>query len=168
MYWLNVSKLAEDLREGRVEEKDRFKYYLATSILWTLGTQPFFYCGRRFNTWDLISAAVDVAIAIVGIILCYRANKSGDNNDFIGRMICLSWPITIKLAGLFVPLMLIFLALVHIGAWTMGSDFDMAKDGPVQHIFGVAWSALFGICFYRLLYKYVTLVAHAKVAENPD
>ncbi len=30
MYWLNVSKLAEDLREGRVDERERFKYYLAT------------------------------------------------------------------------------------------------------------------------------------------
>jgi hypothetical protein len=31
MYWWNVSKLAEDLREGRVEEKERFKYYFAYS-----------------------------------------------------------------------------------------------------------------------------------------
>ena len=42
MYWLSVSKLAEDLREGRVDQKEQFKYYLATFILWNIFVQLFF------------------------------------------------------------------------------------------------------------------------------
>jgi hypothetical protein len=52
----------------------------------------------------LISASIFVAITIIGIVLCYRANRRGDNTDFIGRMICLSWPIGIKLGVVFLTI----------------------------------------------------------------
>ncbi len=32
MHWWNISKLAEDLREGRVDEKERFRYFLPSFI----------------------------------------------------------------------------------------------------------------------------------------
>jgi hypothetical protein len=164
MYWWKVSKLAQDFREGRVEEKERFKYYLATTILWTLGTQPFLYYGSTFKIADLISAAATVTVTIVGIFLCYRANKNGDNTDFIGRIICLGWPIAIRLVALFSALTLIFLALADIGAWAVRSDFDVTNEESIWEIGGV----LLMISFYWLLYKYVTLIAHAKEAENSD
>lgn len=91
MYWLNTSKLTEDLREGRVDEKERCKYFLATFIGWSVAGLLFLHSGRTFSTDGLISIGVILAIAIVGIILCYRVNKSGDNIDFIPRMICLGW-----------------------------------------------------------------------------
>jgi hypothetical protein len=165
MYWWNVSKLAEDFREGRVEEKERFKYYLATSILWTLATQPFLYYGSTFRIADLISAAATVTVTIVGIFLCYRANKNGDHTDFIGRMVCLAWPIGIKLAVLFLPVLVVFVVVFGIAVFRTGPDSDALNYATVGAIIG---GALFTIWFYWLLYKYVTLIAHAKGAENPD
>lgn len=32
MYWWNMSKLADDLREGKLTEDERLKYYLATFL----------------------------------------------------------------------------------------------------------------------------------------
>jgi hypothetical protein len=114
MYWRNVSKLAEDFREGRVEEKEKFNYFLATSVFWFIMAEPFFFYGQTFKTMDVISAAAGLTITIIGIILCYRANRSGDNTDFVGRMICLGWPILIKLAVLFLTIGAVIFILIQM------------------------------------------------------
>jgi hypothetical protein len=91
MYWLNTNKLAVDLREGRVDEKEQFKYYLATFIAWNIGLPLFVLYGAPFGVESLLSIGAGFIIAIIGIMLCYRANRSGDNKDFVPRMICLNW-----------------------------------------------------------------------------
>ena len=101
MYWWNASKLAEDLREGRVDEKERFKYFLATVALWILAVKLLPFPGGASGVEAWISAAVNVTAAFIGISLCYMVNKRGDNRDFIARMICLGWPAGIKFAVLF-------------------------------------------------------------------
>ena len=45
MYWWNVSQLAQDFQEGRVEEKERFKYYLAYSIVTAVVYEASLYVG---------------------------------------------------------------------------------------------------------------------------
>jgi hypothetical protein len=95
----------------------------------------------------IFNAAI-LIIIITGTILCYRANRSGDNADFIGRMICLSWPVHIKIGVLFLAIAVVVIFLI--------SDSDMAR-----YIYG----ALYEICLYWLLYKYVRLVAHPKEAS---
>ena len=89
MYWWNVSKLAEDLREGRVDEKERFKVLSRDFYRRYLAGQLFFNSGDTFSIERLISVTVILAFTVIGIIVCYKANKSGDNTDFIARMICL-------------------------------------------------------------------------------
>lgn len=165
MYWWNVSQLAEDFREGRVEEKERFKYYVATIILWTLGRLPFLNSGSTFKVEHLIAAILAVAGTIIGIILCYRANKSGDNTDFIGRMLCLSWPIGIKVGVLFSSVMIVFLIVFGIAVIETGFDSGTLKYFTVVTIIGIAF---YQVWFYWLLYEHVTLIAHAKGAQNPD
>jgi hypothetical protein len=163
MYWWNVSKLAEDFRDGRVEERERLKYYLATSISWTLGRLPILNSGSTFKMEHLIAAVLVVASTIIGIILCYRANKSGDNTDFIGRMVCLSWPIGIKVGVLFSAFMIVFLIIFGIAVMQTGFDSGALKYFTVATTIGIAFLQ---VCFYWLLYKYVTLIAHAKGAEE--
>jgi hypothetical protein len=104
MYWFSVSKLAEDLHEGRVDEQERLKYYLGTFVAWNLSTQLFLYYGGPFETERLGSVALSIAVTIVGILSCYGANKCGDNTDFIGRMICLGWHCAFRMAALFVAI----------------------------------------------------------------
>lgn len=157
MYWWNVAKLAEDLREGRVEEKERFKYFLATSILWALGPQPFLYYGQTFKVMDVISAVVLLAITVIGTILCYRANRSGDDTDFIGRMICLGWPVLIKVAVL--GIVVVFFEALFV-ALALGSESGSSK--VVDAVLEVLLVGLLGTYYYWLIYKYMALVAHPK------
>jgi hypothetical protein len=95
MYWWNVSKLAEDFQQDRVNEKERFKYYLATSIVAGGVSQLVWFLGWA-KPLHLITAAVILPVTIIGIALRYRANRGNDNADFIARMVCLSWPIGIR------------------------------------------------------------------------
>ncbi|AFM22864.1 hypothetical protein [Desulfomonile tiedjei] len=158
MYWWNVSKLAEDLREGRVQEKERFKYYIAAILMYSIVLElaPFF--PETFNMVEFISSAVGVIITIAGTILCYRVNRNGDNTDFIGRMICLSWPVSIKIGVLFSAIFIVTKTLFHA---TFGID---ANFRPVVAAFDMPLE----VFFYWLLYKYVKLVARPKEAANPD
>ena len=111
------------------------------------------YFPETFNPFNIISSAASLIIDITGTILCYRANRNGDNDDFIGRMICLSWPILIRVVVLFAIFLVVFaqrtVAIVLI------SDSDTAMFMLV---------ALLEIYFYCLLYKYVKLVAQPKEA----
>ncbi len=70
MYWLNVSKLAEDLREGRVDAKEQFKYYLATFVALSIVLPVFFYSVQPISIDDLICLLVSAIIGVAGIILC--------------------------------------------------------------------------------------------------
>lgn len=101
MYWWYACKLAEDLREGRVDEKERFKYFLATFIVWISAVQFIPSPGGASGTESWVSAAVNVTAAFIGISLCYMVNKRGDNRDFIARMICLGWPVGTRFVVLF-------------------------------------------------------------------
>lgn len=160
MYWWNVSKLAKDFQQDGVDEKERFSYCLATFVLWTALIELAYYLGGTFKVLTFVESTATMVITIIGIILCYRANSGGDNRDFIGRMICLGWPIHIKLIVFFVIVCLFFLILSEIVA---GRDISSELAGD---IFGVIASIFFSICYYWLNYKYITLVAQSHMVEN--
>jgi hypothetical protein len=166
MYWWNVSQLAEDLREGRVEEKERFKYYIAFIVLDGVVVELARYYPKTFNMMQVISSAAVVIIAVAGTILCYRANRSGDNTDFIGRVICLSWPIGIKLLVLVAVLGLAIYGMFYLTyrvGWALGCSQD--QIGGVVSVEGLVCKLAFEILYYWLLYKYVKLVAQPKEAS---
>jgi hypothetical protein len=166
MYWWNVSELAKELREGRVEEKDRFKYYLATWLLWTVGSSPFFFYGSTFKITDVIGVAITITVGSIGTILCYRRNRSGDNTDFIGRMICLTWPIGNRLLVLAAATGLAIFSMVTLTfkvGTAMGASVDQIE--AALHVVRLVWKLALEILYYLLLYKYVTLVAQPKEAS---
>lgn len=167
MYWWNVSKLAEDLRDGRVDEKERFKYFLATFIAWNTVVQLFIYSGVPFSIGAFISTAVNLTVAVIGIVLCYRANESGDDADFIGRMICLGWPIGVRLVVTFSA---IFLLLGSITSMPEGADgplpFLSTISGKVREI----WDRFLGIIvvayYFFDMYRRLAFVAKAQGTEE--
>jgi hypothetical protein len=166
MYRWNVSKLAEDLREGRVEEKERFKYYFAYFVLGAVLERLATYFPETFNMVTLISNAALVIILTTGTILCYWANRSGDNTDFIGRMICLAWPINVRLLALAAVIGLALFptfSLTDRVGTAMGYSWDQIKE--VVRVEEYVLRLAFGILYYLLLYKYVKLVAQPKEAS---
>jgi hypothetical protein len=101
----------------------------------------------------------------VGTILCYRTNRSGDDTDFIARMVCLSWPIGIRVLVLFLSIGVTLIALNHIAAAASGSEIvgDAGAD-----VLGELLVLAGEICMFWLLYKYITLVAHGRKPESAN
>ncbi len=160
MYWFSASKLAEDLREGRVDEKERLKYFLATFVAWNLLAQAFFYYGGPFGTERLTSVALNLAATVIGIILCYSANNSGDNSDFIGRMICLGWPCAFRTIAFFLA---IFLMIIVAGI-PLKPEIGRIFDAPEHFIRGSWWPFIF--IYFALISRYLTWVAQRKGTES--
>ncbi len=160
MYWWNVSKLAGDFQQDRVDEKERFKYYLAYVTVVMASTELGYYLGRTFTVLSFIDSAATIAISIIGIVVCYRVNQNGDDRDFIGRMICLGWPIFIKLTVLLVIGYLFFFFVNEMVAGRDASS-DLAGD-----ILGVVARIFFVICYYWMLYKYVNIAAQYHMVKN--
>lgn len=170
MYWWNASKLAVDLREGRVDEKEKFKYYLATIVAWNIVVQTIFHYGDVSSLQHLLFALVILIITVVGTVLCYRANKRGDNTDFVPRMICLGWPVGIRLAVTYSAVML---------AVVLGLSLP-AKAVPPETLYSAIletllsrWNTIFGLLgiyiifpYYLEIYRYLVHVAQKREVEG--
>src|SRR5438270_432101 len=90
---LDMNGAVGDLREGRVDEAESYRYLLARVILGVIGFG--LYSGEQSEPLSrFISVAVDLLIAVVGLGACYRANQRGDGKDFVKRYICLSLPVS--------------------------------------------------------------------------
>lgn len=167
MYWWRASKLAEELREGRVTEKERFKYFLATFILWNVAVPLIVYSSGPFDFDRLISAALNLSVIVTGIILCYRVNKRGDDVDFIPRMICLGWPASVHFAVMVSSFCLGFGVLHSVPAASLGArSFWSVIPGNVRELWAdIPWF-WFVLGYYWSLSSYLIRVANTKEAET--
>jgi hypothetical protein len=171
MYWWNVSKLAEDLREGRIDEKERFKYFLATFIAWSLAVLLFSYSPGPFNLGPPLSVGIYLIMVIVGIVFCYRANKRGDNADFVPRMICLGLPAGIQFAAFFATLVLTFGVIESLPTAASGI-LSLAYTIPGKtwrlwtDVFAGFGTILFTVNYFQTIYDHIALAAKVKGAEK--
>lgn len=111
----------------------------------------------------LVSVALKLTVGIVGIILCYRVNRSGDNKDFIPRMICLGWP-----AGVQFVTILSALTIVQ-GLFSAALGFESLTRIPYR--LWTSWgdwfaSVLFLTGYYWILYGAIAHVAHPDTAKE--
>ncbi len=159
MYWWNASKLAEDLQEGRVDERERFKYFLATFIGWVLVTQLFAYYGGSFELTRLIPLALSVAAGGLGIYACFKANKAGDDKDFIGRMICLGWPCAFRTIAFGVVMFAII--LVGLSGVERKTTISAATGGFLRWS---SWVVIWG--YFGMVQLYVAYFSHPKGTEK--
>jgi hypothetical protein len=167
MYWWNVSKLAADLREGRVDERQRFNYYLATFIAWNLAAQLFFLHGdATFSIERLITVTVILAFSAIGIILCYRVNKKGDDTDFIARMICLGWPIGIQFAVMLSAFALAGGVAISLGEASLGRSFLSAFSDQIRGLWRPFYWNFFILPYYFTISLNLISIARGKKAED--
>lgn len=127
MYFLNVSALAESLKLGKVSQRDKMLYYLLLCLDLFRANDS----GFEIKSIGTTYALMEMFIITVGILLCYKINQLGDNEHFVDRMVCLSWPISCHINIIKILLIIIiapepsnpdsklasdiFLFLLHIG-----------------------------------------------------
>jgi uncharacterized membrane protein len=154
MNLLNPRLLAKDLANNRISEDEQFRYQIATIVLSFLAGRGSLLSGRWTRDYLLVMGLAFV-ISLAGTYACFRANKSGDNQDFITRYVCLSVPLTLwATVARFVLYFLIYFVTVRIQGWTF---MQFWRESSQLFIF--ITGALLLIHFVYL-YRLMFLAAH--------
>jgi len=154
MYFWNVDALVQDLKQNRVSGYDKFLYYLVGILF----IQVAIFLGRT----NLLEFILGLGISIWGIYSCYQVNKAGDNQNFIERMICLSFPIGIRFVVIFTLIGLVTFLPVEIlkdTAQRAGDMYAMQMWSIVSYFVSAAFTGLFAIIFYWYLGRKISAVA---------
>ena len=141
--------------------------YLAFFAALSVVVPVFFYSVGPLSIDDLIYLIVSAITGVIGLILCYRVNRSGDNTDFIPRMICLSWMAIWALLIFFIISFYIHLLTAAMHGFSSFLSY-VSRSGP-QHI-REFWSWLGSFpstpiwvaSYYGMAYFYLVDIARAK------
>jgi hypothetical protein len=104
MYLWKIDSLVNDFRSGKVSQQEEFKYILLFTIAVTLTSDPAIHIDSSYNCYDTIDSVMTLAIAILGVYCCYKINSSGDNKDFIVRVMCIGLPVMIRVLTAMIPI----------------------------------------------------------------
>jgi len=129
MYWWNVHGLAADLAARRVSERDKMLYYVLTTTMYA-GSSALALVPPPPETPTAVLAGqvlIIIASTLAGILICYEVNRRTDDRDFLDRMVCLSWPVTIRLAVVYLPL---YTAYLVAGLLIGGARFSAFFERP--------------------------------------
>lgn len=99
MYLWNVKKLSSGLKENKISEKEKMKYFMVMMLIWTLmfSLSALFPVQLTDKLNYLTVSFFILVLTFVGLYSCYQANRDGDNKDFVARFVCISLPINIRL-----------------------------------------------------------------------
>ncbi|SCM83103.1 hypothetical protein KL86SPO_60066 [uncultured Sporomusa sp.] len=70
-------------------QKEKMKYYLLTTLIPTILVELYMSSPWEINSIKNVNLFMVIFANIIGILLCFEANRLGDNKDFIEKMICL-------------------------------------------------------------------------------
>lgn len=132
MYLWNVDSLVKDFKSGKVSQKEEFKYMLLFTIAITLVSDPILYIGYSYNYYDTLSSALILGISIFGLYNCYKKNTSGDDRDFIVRVMCIGLPVMIRVLSVMIPLLIIVGIIESIFIYPGIIDEESLGNTPMQ------------------------------------
>lgn len=160
MYIWNTKKLITDFKNNNVSEGEKLKYFMIPAVLTMVAIGLFLYFPAIFNAifnltildavdWSLVSVIFTIAT-----IMIYRANKQGDNQDFLARYICLSFPLIIKMLVLYTIVIFVYYAIGFVVAYEAFDAFTSTTN-----FVNLILTVVLEIIFYGLLYKAVVNVS---------
>lgn len=155
MYFWNVRALAEDLKLGQVTQEEKMKYFLVQTVIISLVfsfishlASPLYSTGAM----AFLESTMDLVVNVLGIWMCYEANKLGDNKEFLDRIICLSLPIGVRLTVFIIPLSFL------IGIMTGWLD----TAGAAQDLLNLVLGSGSLLIFYIWVRSYILDISGAK------
>lgn len=91
MYIVDIEALKQTLRTGTLPQPELVRYLLSWAALAAVDALPF-----PTNRWDHIGAAVSAAVAVGGILHCYRCNGGDRGRDFAGRFFSIGFVLGVR------------------------------------------------------------------------
>jgi len=143
MIWFDVQELEKRISRNELSDKDYFNYVLANSILLAIiiATFPNFGIGGL----QYLSCITVVIITVWGMKTLYKANNTGDGQDFFKRLFAVFWVIGFKLYLLFITSLFLlgfiegYRAMNNNGSSLTVSIFWLFKTGLAIIIYGALY-----------------------------
>jgi len=109
MYFWNVEKLKETIRNGKLTEKSRFIYLLIYVVLSGIGVEVVtYFTVETPNLWDMIDSALYILIPLVGTYFAYKSNDAGNGSDFLGKYFSLGFVVSVRFIVYLMPLLVLY------------------------------------------------------------
>jgi len=137
MYWWNTKKLAADIKAGKLPERQKKNYFLATGIMAIVVLYLFVISPAEDPVVSLLTTILQITIFVFGVRIIFKTNQGAEGHDFVGRVVVLSWPINIKLT-VFSFVCLIILAIAAIAT----------ESKTLNPLIGPALAILFGVLYF--------------------
>jgi hypothetical protein len=104
MYFWKIEHLKDDIRKGKLNEKERFKYAIVTFSLIALSMEGMYWMGvQNSNIWDVVYSIANISIQFLGILFAYKANNGAKGADFLGKYLSISFVTTMRFLVLIIP-----------------------------------------------------------------
>ena len=110
-----TEKLAEQLVNTRLTERQKIQYYLAGIYLQLIGVAiPSYFWGSKIDKLGLVSYALGAGIVTYSIQKIFKINKDIDGKNIIERLAVLSFPAFLKTTILYWVIYFVFLFIYEI------------------------------------------------------
>ena len=120
MYWFNIKALKDDLKKGKLTQKDQMLYLLATFTFATIMQElaTYFPIEDSATYLDYIDSLLYLVILISGIIYSYIVNGANSGKNFMQRYISISFVLGVRYTIIFIGFSsLIVLALIILNIY---------------------------------------------------
>lgn len=108
---LRDRELARRFKDNAVPPRERFLYLLLLMVMMGAVSSAYFsnyvYAGG-VNEWDTIIDVAVLVATVVGMVLCYRTNQSGDGREFVDRFVGIGFPVGIQAVLLTIALSVVY------------------------------------------------------------
>jgi hypothetical protein len=152
MHIISDKKLALRFQKNAVSIEERSLYLIGSVCLFLCFSPLIFIFASYFSPssrWGILIVLSSLTIAIFGIFTCYCSNKTGDNNEFIERYICIGFPTRIRLVLIALPLAVLFRVLI-----------DVFTGGIDRALYEFLFYIVFLGSFYWRLNSLIRIAAH--------
>lgn len=156
MYLWNTKALATELRDGTLTERERMKYYLLSVTLCAVAMEAPLYSSEPVTPAFVATSIFSIIGTAVGTYVTYRANRSGDDRDFIARSVCFFFPIGVRIAAAWTA---IYVTYQIVGSMIGGDAFDQFNAYTTW--VDVGFFCLVQIALYWRLCHHLTWIARS-------
>ena len=155
MYFWNINELSIKLKHNVLSPSETFKYFCVSFAI--LGKFVLFsaYVSGYDSQEALIDTTISLIVTLIGLIICFKINKKGDNQQFLTRFFCLSIPITVRLF----LIMVIFLATNYLLFIWLQTIFSIQQLKPIYTLINAGAGIMLDVIYYAYMAKYLALIS---------
>ncbi|MBN2654631.1 MAG: hypothetical protein JXR79_05900 [Nitrospirae bacterium] len=145
MYFIRYEALKKKLTDRALSDREALPYLLILVGLTTMLTSiPLI--GGDVNKWDVLSAFLNVVVAIAGMFYAYKQNGGNEGYDLIQKYVVLGWVVFVRFLICLMPALILCAAL---GEYFGVASFE--ETGPYEVII----IFLAEVVFYQRLGRHI-------------